>query len=117
MSEPSPGRGDSDSTHADADSTHLSGAIGAVEKTIGPYRLLQKIGEGGMGEVWMAEQSTPIRRQVAVKIIKAGMDTRMVIARFEAERQALAMMDHPAIAKVFDGGATGKGARTSPWSG
>jgi serine/threonine protein kinase/tetratricopeptide (TPR) repeat protein len=109
MSEPSSGPGDSDSTHPDADSTHLYGAIGAVAKTVGPYRLLQKIGEGGMGEVWMAEQSTPIRRQVAVKIIKAGMDTRMVIARFEAERQALAMMDHPAIAKVFDGGATVEG--------
>jgi non-specific serine/threonine protein kinase/serine/threonine-protein kinase len=109
MSEPASGPGDSDSTHPDADSTHHSGATGAVAKTVGPYRLLQKIGEGGMGEVWMAEQSTPIRRQVAVKIIKAGMDTRMVIARFEAERQALAMMDHPAIAKVFDGGATVEG--------
>ena len=109
MSEQSPAPGDSDSTHADADSTHLPGGIGAVARIVGPYRLLQKIGEGGMGEVWMAEQSTPIRRQVAVKIIKAGMDTRTVIARFEAERQALALMDHPAIAKVFDGGATAEG--------
>src|SRR5262252_6974608 len=65
---------------------------------IGPYRLLQKIGEGGMGEVWLAEQTAPIRRQVALKLIKAGMDTRQVVGRFEAERQALALMNHPAIA-------------------
>ena len=75
----------------------------------GRYRLLQKIGEGGMGEVWLAEQPAPIRRQVALKIIKAGMDTAHVVARFEAERQALAVMDHPAIAKVFDAGATPQG--------
>jgi non-specific serine/threonine protein kinase/serine/threonine-protein kinase len=74
----------------------------------GAYRLLQKIGEGGMGEVWMAEQATP-RRHVAIKIIKAGMDTARVVARFEAERHALALMDHPAIATVFDGGATAEG--------
>src|SRR5262249_19678314 len=73
---------------------------------IGRYKLLQKLGEGGMGAVWMAEQEEPIRRKVALKIIKLGMDTREVIARFEAERQALAMMDHPNIAKVLDGGAT-----------
>ena len=76
---------------------------------IGPYRLLKLIGEGGMGEVWLAEQSTPVRRQVALKLIKAGMDTRQVIARFEAERQALAVMDHPTIAKVFDAGETASG--------
>jgi serine/threonine protein kinase/tetratricopeptide (TPR) repeat protein len=76
---------------------------------IGPYRLLQRVGEGGMGEVWLAEQSAPVRRQVAVKIVKAGMDTAHVVARFEAERQALALMDHPAIAKVFDAGATPEG--------
>src|SRR5262249_55866270 len=76
---------------------------------IGPYRLLQMIGEGGMGEVWLAEQWAPVRRRVAVKLIKAGMDTREVVARFEAERQALALMDHPAIAKVFDGGSTPEG--------
>jgi len=76
---------------------------------IGRYRLLQQIGEGGFGVVWMAEQVEPVTRRVAFKIIKAGMDTREVIARFEAERQALAMMDHPNIAKVFDAGATDKG--------
>ena len=73
---------------------------------IGPYKLLERIGEGGMGEVWMAEQRQPMQRKVALKIIKAGMDTRQVIARFEAERQALALMDHPNIAKVLDAGAT-----------
>src|SRR6266498_2669706 len=73
---------------------------------IGPYKLLQKIGEGGCGVVYMAEQEKPVRRRVALKVIKLGMDTRNVIARFEAERQALAMMDHPNIAKVFDAGVT-----------
>ena len=76
---------------------------------IGPYKLLEKIGEGGMAIVYMAEQQEPIRRKVALKIIKLGMDTKQVIARFEAERQALAMMDHPNIAKVFDAGATDTG--------
>lgn len=77
--------------------------------SIGPYKLLQEIGVGGMGVVFMAEQTEPIRRKVAVKIIKLGMDTRNVIARFEAERQALAMMDHPNITKVFDAGMTTTG--------
>jgi serine/threonine protein kinase len=76
---------------------------------IGPYKLLQEIGRGGFGVVWMAEQEEPIRRRVALKIIKAGMDTKEVIARFEAERQALALMDHPNIAHVFDAGATDSG--------
>src|ERR1700723_508847 len=76
---------------------------------IGRYHLLQKIGAGGMGEVWLAEQKEPVRRRVAVKLIKAGMDTREVVARFESERQALALMDHPVIAKVFDAGATPEG--------
>jgi eukaryotic-like serine/threonine-protein kinase len=76
---------------------------------IGRYRLLQKIGEGGMGEVWMAEQKEPIRRRVAVKLVKAGMNSREVISRFESERQALALMDHPAIAKVLDAGTTPNG--------
>ena len=78
-------------------------------RRIGPYRLLQIIGEGGMGEVWLAEQLEPVRRRVAIKVIKAGMDTKQVVARFESERQALALMDHPAIAKVFDGGSTPEG--------
>jgi serine/threonine protein kinase/outer membrane protein assembly factor BamB len=76
---------------------------------IGRYKLLEKIGEGGFGEVWMAEQEQPVRRRVALKIIKLGMDTKEVVARFEAERQALALMDHPNIAKVLDGGATEAG--------
>ncbi len=76
---------------------------------VGPYKLLQEIGEGGMGTVFMAEQEEPIRRMVAVKIIRAGMDSKAVLARFEAERQALAMMDHPNIAKVLDAGATDSG--------
>jgi WD40 repeat protein/serine/threonine protein kinase len=73
---------------------------------IGPYKLLQEIGEGGMGTVFMAEQTEPLRRTVAMKLVKAGMDSRQVLARFEAERQALALMDHPNIAKVLDAGAT-----------
>src|SRR6202043_3398387 len=76
---------------------------------VGPYHLLQLIGQGGMGEVWLAEQQYPVRRRVAIKLIKVGMDTREVVARFESERQALALMDHPAIAKVFDAGSTPQG--------
>ena len=79
------------------------------QTVIGRFRLLEKIGEGGFGVVYVAEQKTPVRRRVALKIIKLGMDTRSVVARFEAERQALAMMDHPNIAKVFDAGATDTG--------
>jgi serine/threonine protein kinase len=91
-------------------STDASGNVPLTEQPgqrIGRYKLLQKLGEGGMGAVWMAEQEEPVRRKVALKIIKLGMDTREVIARFEAERQALAMMDHPNIAKFFDAGVTG----------
>ena len=93
----------------------LSGAPAEVVVTekpgdhIGRYKLLEKIGEGGCGIVYMAEQTEPIRRRVALKIIKLGMDTRQVVARFEAERQALALMDHPNIAKVLDAGATETG--------
>src|SRR5262249_20891770 len=76
---------------------------------IGPYKLLELIGEGGMGTVWMAEQTEPIHRRVAVKVIKAGMDSRHVLARFEAERQVLALMDHPNIARVLDAGTTDAG--------
>ena len=81
----------------------------AAGTQIGPYKLLQQIGEGGMGVVYMAEQQKPVRRRVALKIIKPGMDSRQVIARFEAERQALAMMEHPNIARVLDAGATQTG--------
>ena len=76
---------------------------------IGPYKLLEAIGEGGMGTVFMAEQTRPVKRLVALKLIKAGMDSRQVLARFDAERQALALMDHPNIAKVLDAGATEQG--------
>jgi serine/threonine protein kinase/tetratricopeptide (TPR) repeat protein len=75
----------------------------------GPYVLLEPIGDGGFGTVWLAEQRSPVQRQVALKILKLGMDTRQIIARFEAERQALAMMDHPNIARVFDAGTTDSG--------
>ena len=85
---------------------HISERPGTV---IGPYKLLQQIGEGGMGVVFMAEQSQPLQRTVALKIIKPGMDTRQVVSRFEAERQAVAMMDHPNIAKVLDAGTTDSG--------
>ncbi len=84
-------------------------ALEGVGSVIGPYKLLQQIGEGGFGTVFMAEQEQPVRRRVALKIIKLGMDTRQVVARFEAERQALAMMDHPNIARVLDAGATATG--------
>src|SRR5262245_16802531 len=77
--------------------------------SIGPYKLLQQIGEGGMGTVYMAEQTEPVQRKVALKLIKPGMDSRQVISRFEAERQALALMDHPHIAKVLDAGTTDAG--------
>src|SRR6266446_1384726 len=73
---------------------------------IGRYKLLEQIGEGGCGVVYVAEQEEPVRRRVALKVIKLGMDTKQVIARFDAERQALAMMDHPNIAKIFDAGVT-----------
>ncbi|HVR35217.1 MAG TPA: serine/threonine-protein kinase, partial [Methylomirabilota bacterium] len=89
--------------------THLIPGIGRPGDRIGRYKLLQQIGEGGWGAVYMAEQLEPVRRRVALKVIKLGMDTRNVIARFDAERQALAMMDHPNIARVFDAGATETG--------
>src|SRR4029453_13691948 len=74
---------------------------------IGRYKLLEQIGEGGCGGVYMAEQQEPVRRRVALKVIKLGMDTKQVVARFEAERQALALMDHPNIARIYDGGIVG----------
>jgi eukaryotic-like serine/threonine-protein kinase len=90
------------------DTLPLQSAVG-LPASIGPYRVLQLLGEGGMGEVWLVEQTEPVRRRAALKIIKAGMDTKQVVARFESERQALALMDHPAIAKVLDAGATHDG--------
>jgi eukaryotic-like serine/threonine-protein kinase len=87
----------------------LNQAAPSLPGSFGRYKLLQRVGEGGMGEVWHAEQTDPVRRQVAIKVIKAGMDSAQVVARFEAERQALALMDHPTIATVFDGGTTPQG--------
>ena len=81
------------------------GIVEGPGTVIGPYKLLEEIGEGGMGVVFMAEQAQPVRRRVALKVIKPGMDSRQVIARFEAERQALAMMEHPNIARVLDAGS------------
>ena len=78
-------------------------------KIIGPYRLQKRLGAGGMGVVYLAEQMEPVRRQVALKLIKIGMDTEQIVARFELERQALAMMEHPGIARVLDAGATDDG--------
>ncbi len=94
---------------AEHDATQTAEAASRRSHSVGPYRLQQRLGEGGMGEVWLAEQIHPLHRQVAIKVIKAGMDTAQVVARFEAERQALALMDHPAIAKVFDAGTTPEG--------
>jgi serine/threonine protein kinase/tetratricopeptide (TPR) repeat protein len=87
----------------------MAGATESVGATIGRYKLLERIGEGGFGVVYMAEQLTPVRRKVALKVLKPGMDTRQVLARFEAERQALAIMDHANIARVLDAGATDSG--------
>jgi eukaryotic-like serine/threonine-protein kinase len=92
-----------------ADETRQAAAGADRLPTFDAYRLLKRVGEGGMGEVWLAQQLRPVRRQVAIKIVKAGMDTARVVARFEAERQALAVMDHAAIAKVFDAGTTPEG--------
>ncbi len=87
------------------------------EAVIGPYQLLQQLGEGGMGTVWVAKQTEPVQRKVALKLIKAGMDSRAVLARFEQERQALALMDHPNIAKVFDAGVVGSSEPRTSVSG
>ena len=97
-----------DTLAADSPPASPSSARGHGIEQIGKYKLLTKLGEGGMGEVWLAEQETP-RRKVAVKVIKRGMDTRQVIARFETERQALGVMDHPTIARVFEAGETERG--------
>ena len=120
MSPKRPGPGDQEGIRREAaraedgETEYITRTVGPDEAAfgtiIGSYHLLELIGEGGMGEVWLAEQKEPVRRRVAVKLVKAGMNTREVIARFESERQALALMDHPAIAKVFDAGSTPQGA-------
>ncbi|MEM1249144.1 MAG: serine/threonine-protein kinase [Acidobacteriota bacterium] len=98
-----------DETRSLSEASRPPTRLDLLGQTIGPYKLLQEIGEGGMGVVYMAEQTEPVKRRVALKVIKPGMDSRRVVARFEAERQALALMDHPSIAKVLDAGATDGG--------
>jgi eukaryotic-like serine/threonine-protein kinase len=85
------------------------GNINEFPQAVGPYRLIRQLGVGGMGQVWLAEQSEPVRRQLAVKLIRAGMYDSSAVHRFQAERQSLALMEHPSIAKVFDAGATPQG--------
>jgi len=111
-----PTRGAADApTLAESPSTSGGAGAGGFEgpgSVIGPYRLVRLLGEGGFGDVYLAEQTEPVRREVALKVIKVGMDTREVVARFEAERQALALMEHPNVARVYGAGATEKGR---PW--
>ena len=107
--EEGPGVRDHDSASVDTNETTAPFTGETIGLTIGPYKIVRLIGEGGMGDVYLAQQAQPVRRLVALKLIKAGMDSKQVIARFEAERQALALMDHPHIAKVFDGGTTRHG--------
>src|SRR5438874_7094898 len=106
---------ESAATGAFPDAAEPASSPEAPGALIGPYMLLEQIGEGGMGTVWMAQQTEPVKRLVAVKFIKAGMDSKQIIARFEAERQALALMDHPNIARVLDAGTTkGESGGVSP---
>jgi WD40 repeat protein/serine/threonine protein kinase len=109
LDRPAAGLGDTDRGDSSAAGQAHPLPSEAPGRQIGPYKLVELIGEGGMGTVWLAHQEEPVRRLVALKVIKAGMDTRQVVARFEAERQALALMDHPNIARVLDGGATESG--------
>src|SRR5215469_5730242 len=99
------------STGADESRTQSSvtATAAAYDDDFGRYQIVRPIGEGGMGTVYLAEQREPIRRRVALKVVKLGMDTAQVLARFQNERQALAMMDHPNIAQIFDAGSTTKG--------
>jgi serine/threonine protein kinase len=103
------GDADGEEDSADSPPTEAAPTPQAAPERIGPYRILQVLGEGGMGIVYLAEQVEPIRRRVALKVVKPGMDTREVLARFEAERQALAVMSHANVARVFDAGATEQG--------
>jgi len=110
QSKPDANSGDSHHPPSGDDATTLpSPSEPTVDRQIGPYRLLECLGEGGMGEVYLAEQKSPIKRRVALKLIKVGMDTKEVIARFESERQALAMINHPNVARIFDAGSTDTG--------
>ena len=107
--------GDSQNPFDELPRTPPATVIGEAEQVgaiIGSYKLMEQIGEGGFGLVFVAEQQKPVRRRVAIKVIKPGMDTQEVIARFEAERQALALMDHPNIARVLDAGTPIRAART-----
>ena len=106
MSPPEEPPGETDSTRRVSESDR---PLRPKLRQVGPYRIIERIGEGGFGEVYAAEQTEPVERRVALKVIKAGMDTKSVLARFEAERQALAMMDHPNIAKILDAGETEQG--------
>ena len=99
-----------DSLFDRTDSFSVASANAKSSQTIGPYKLLQQIGEGGMGVVYLAEQLAPVKRTVALKLVRAGVDSKQIVARFEAERQSLALMDHPNIAKVLDAGTTAEGA-------
>src|SRR5215211_729755 len=109
LEQPAAGLGDTGRTGPAATETARPAGAGPGAVVAGRYKLLEQIGEGGFGVVFLAEQQQPVRRRVALKVLKAGMDTRQVVARFEAERQALAIMDHPNIAKILDGGATTSG--------
>jgi eukaryotic-like serine/threonine-protein kinase len=107
--------------HAEAETAARSDvrhrASGApLPAQIGPYHIIELLGQGGMGAVYLAEQTQPFRRRVAVKVIKPGMDSEQVIARFETERQALALMNHPNVARVLDAAPPPTGGRTSSWS-
>jgi eukaryotic-like serine/threonine-protein kinase len=102
-------QGGFDSTPGEAAQTVTATAAPAYDNDFGRYRVVRCLGEGGMGTVYLAEQFDPIRRRVALKVVKLGMNTAEVLARFHNERQALAMMDHPNIAKIFDAGATDSG--------
>jgi non-specific serine/threonine protein kinase/serine/threonine-protein kinase len=117
MFEPAPLRDEETGRHAGKDAfaantsapTQAAVESGTGSDVVGPYRLLQKIAEGGMGQIWLAEQKQPVRRRVALKLIKTGHDSQEIVRRFESERQALALMDHPAIATVYDAGSTAQG--------